>query len=176
MPAVSRRRLLAVGAVGLGAVGGAAAGLAVPRPRRTARPGDVQHSVVLEAALARERELLARLEDTDVAQPALRTRVAVLRRDHAAHADALAGLLRTQGLAVPSATSVTGASTTAASASAAPTPPPTPRPYASVVQLVADERRAAAGARRDSAALPAAGAALLASICASETAHAVWLP
>lgn len=184
MITLSRRRLLAAAAVVLGGAAGGSAGLVVARPRRRATPVEVRRSAVLEGALARERDLLARLDETTRTEPLLRQRVAVLRRDHAAHAAAIVALLAGQGVVVAAtgdgaarSAGASGSSVTAPASTSASAPAPSrPIPFTTVGQLVASEQAMARGAGADSAALTTAAAAVLASIHACETVHAAWLP
>jgi hypothetical protein len=153
---VRTRRWFLGGAVAavLGAGGGVVAGLAHRSPRSAPPPAPPS---VLVAALAAENALVRDLDATTGGDAAVRRIIVSARADHAAHAQALRGLLA----AHPHAAST-------ASTSTAPAPRGTARTRA---QLRAAEQHAAAQAGARAAAARGEVAALLASIAACEATH-----
>jgi len=123
-------------------------------------------ATVLQSGLARERALLDRLAQAATAAPDLAASIAILRADHRAHAEALAGLIRAVG--VTPAPAGTSASAPSASASA-PVRPPT------AAELARWEKAAAASFAADFATATGTAAAVLASIYACEQTHVAWL-
>ncbi len=159
---ISRRRLLAraglagVGILGVAGAGGAVAALADlparsgPRPEVTAGPTPsptASTPTELDAALARERVLLAAATAAQEADPS-HPLLAEVAADHRAHAEALAGLI---GTAVGSA------------------PPPAVTP--TVEAIVTAEQAAASACATAAGTVTGAGAVLLASISACEAGH-----
>ena len=164
MRAITRRGLLGGAAALVAGVAGAGAGwLSAPGKLRPAPPP--RRAAVLEAELTRERNLIAQLEVAAVASPALAAKIAVLRVDHAAHAEAIAALLTAAGLAT----------TTPVSSAAARTNAPTPRAPASVADLRAAETSAASAAAAASLQTTGTAAVTLASMSACESTHVAWL-
>lgn len=140
----TRRRLL---------LGGALLPLAACTPSREAeRPGPVDPDVALrDAAVARERALLASYDALLLASPDLAARLGPLRAEHAEHLAAL------------------GAQEQASTA----TPVPVPAP--ALPALVAAERAAAAAHAEATVGASPALAAVLAQLAASEASHPVAL-
>jgi hypothetical protein len=125
-----------------------------PKRRRPAavptRPVADPDAAILAAARAEELALLAAYDALLTARPTLRIRLAPLRAHHAAHLTALRE--------------------TPESPAPAPSPAPASR------DVLAAERRAAAARRADAERATPVRAGLLASIGASEAAHAAVLP
>lgn len=147
---MSRRAWLACSAVVVaGVAGGVVVAVLQPDPVSGRPQGP---PAWLDAAVARERELLALVAATGRADPALRSPMTALQADHTAHLQAL------QAVAARYAAS-----------SASPAAPASPPP--GLVAVRAAETRA--GEQAADAALLASGsdAALLASIAACEATH-----
>ncbi|NHC13572.1 hypothetical protein [Motilibacter deserti] len=181
-PAPLRRRTVLVGGGTLVALGGAGAlggctGEDGPAPPA---PPDPDAEPLLRARAAEDR-LLALYDAAIAQQPALADRLEPFRAEHAGHLEALsAGSSPTPSLTAPTATSPAAP---AAASSAAPTPAPgaptapaLPATPAAVLRLLAQEESAAADARVDGLVTASAPVRrLLASIGASEAAHAALL-
>ena len=167
MADISRRtlvsRALLVSALG----GGAVLGLTRPIKHKVALPPPPPPAA-LTAALARQRQLLARYDRALVSQPA-HPGLAGLRADVAAHGNALRALLqRYPGWRLSSSSTVP----------ASPRPGATTAPVVDIADLVAASSAAAAAAARDCLQWPAsephAGEVVpvLGSIAACLTSHA----
>jgi len=150
---IARRWLLAGGTALL--LGGGA-GVLAERLRRTEPAAPVPPPGALLAAVRAERALLADLDATTGGTAAVRTVIAQVRADHAAHLAALRGILA----GYPSGH--------AASAKRHGRP-------RTLAQLHAAEQAAARTAAEHADALTGAAAALLASIAACEATHAELL-
>jgi hypothetical protein len=155
-PGVSRRGLLLGGAVVVAAAGG---GVAVAALRPVAEPDKPtgRPPGELVAALAAERALIAAIDATTGGSPDVRTALRQVRADHVAHQSALQAAVA----AYPEAP----ASTTPASPGAV--------EALTVAGLRGAEQRASARAATRAARLSGRQAALLASIAACESSHAV---
>ena len=176
MSIVTRRSIIGALVVVVAGAAGATAEF-VRHPRRGTRhpgSGGVSTSTgaasppvapILTRALARERDLISRLDQAFRATPALRGRVGVLRADHQAHVDALSALITAAG-APPTSTSA---------ANAAPTTPAATAGAAGRAQVLAWERANAAAAGLDCPSATGGAAAVLASIYACEQTHLAWL-
>lgn len=131
-------------------VGGSVAALAAActGSRPPAAPARADPDVALRAAAAAREQALIAAYDTAGTTPALRTRLAPLRAEHAVHLQAL-------GVAGP--------------------PAARPSTAAGLAQLAALERRTAAAHAAAAVDASPALAAVLASLAASEASHAVVL-
>jgi hypothetical protein len=151
---VSRRGLLLGGAVVVAAAGGGvAAGALRPTPRPDKPTGRPPADLV--AALESERVLIAAIDATTGGSPAIRTALRQVRADHVAHQTALQAAV----VAYPQAT--------------ASNPPSSVGTALTVAELRGAEERASARAATRAARLTGRQAALLASIAACESTHAV---
>jgi hypothetical protein len=153
---VSRRGLLLGGAVVVTAAGG---GVAVGALRPMAKPDKPtgRPPADLVAALESERALIASIDATTGGSPPIRTALRQVRADHVAHQVALQAAVD----AYPEAP--------------AGNPPSSPGAVAAltVAELQGAEERASARAETRAARLTGRQAALLASIAACESTHAV---
>lgn len=156
---ISRRGLLVGGAAVVIAAGtGVAVGALQPLPepdKPTGRP-----PADLVAALAAERVLIAAIDATTGGSPAIRIALRQMRADHVAHQTALQGAVEAYPEAPPSnPPSSPGGTVTALT----------------VAGLRGAEEQASARAATRAARLTGRYAALLASIAACESSHAVLL-
>ena len=196
MPIASRRTFLGAALVAVaGAVGVAAEFVLHPGARRPRRitPGQTSAgrstatvappAPVLELALDRENALLADLAHAATTTPTLTAKIAVLRRDHRAHAVALGALIAAAGgaphpgptgpsAAGPSAAGPSASGPSAAGPSASGSPVGT---RVTVADLARWEKAAGAAFAADFTGATGTAAAVLASICACERTHAAWL-
>jgi hypothetical protein len=138
---------------------------------------------MVEAAAVREATLIASLDATAAAHPALASRIVVLRSDHVAHLTSIRSLLAEAGVAAPSAAAVPSGSVGPSGAEVSPSSaspsgvaiaaPPTPLP--SLAAVVSAERASAVAFNQDSLASTGTSAALFASISACDSTHVAWL-
>jgi hypothetical protein len=182
---VSRRVFLVTGVLAAGAAG-VGVGYATGHresPEVRAATGGRKAAVdepALAAAIEREAQLLARLQHAALAEPTLAATIAVLTRDHRAHAQALKALSVSAGASVSGGASPSrGSSVGAGSSASAPTAPAPSSAEPKAVYRRADLVAWEKAAGRDSAqGCITAGprlAPLLASISACEATHAAWL-
>jgi hypothetical protein len=173
---------------------GALVGLACPlvactgQPREPAPPDPVPPDVVaVDRAADRERRLLAAYDAALLIAPQLAERLLPLRGEHAAHLDAL-GRPEAEQVAEPDPTAQSGRAAGSGQdveagqdAEPGPTPPAAPAPAlppdpAALLAALADLERRAGIAHASAAVRGGRGvAAVLASLAASEAAHAVAL-
>lgn len=153
---VSRRAVLVAGGVTVVAAAGGGTAVAALQPLEPT--GRAQPPAELSAALAAETWLLTVIDASLAADPSLRTALAPVRADHAAHAAAL----RAAVAEYPAAPSAGRPGSPAA------------RPLGRAA-LQAAERLAAGAAARRAAVLRGRNATLLASISACEASHAEFL-
>ena len=158
---ITRRRMMATGAVV--AAGAAGAVLGTIRPVRVTRTELAPPPAALTDALAREQAMIAALDAALRNDPSLRARITQIRDDHAAHAVALESAVGAYP-AYPPDPSITASSGPSATAA-----------VLSVIELHTAEESAAALAAAESAALRGSDAALLASISGAESTHAALL-
>ena len=187
---VSRRVFLVTGVLAAGAAG-VGAGYATGHrksPEVRAAIGGRKAAVdepALAAAIEREAQLLARLQHAALADPTLAPTIAVLTRDHRAHAQALKALSVSAGASVsggasPSRGSSVGAGSSASApaataASSAETTSAEPRAVYRRADLVAWEKAAGRDSAQGCITAGPRLAPLLASISACEATHAAWL-
>ncbi len=165
MPLLTRRRVLSAAAVVAAAGAGVGAGFLRPVRHPVAVPPAVPRADRLQAALTRERALLAALDATATVHPSLAGAISILRADHQAHLDATTALITEAG-AVVATPDPSGTATSRV---------PAPTALRSRTELALAERVAAAAWAADSAALAGSAAAVAASISAAEAGHAAWL-
>jgi hypothetical protein len=168
MTAISRRSLLATGAIIAAAGAGSLVAALTRAPKRAVRaaPAPTPSPTALELTLALERErvLISSIDAAMNADSALHPILDNVRADHAAHLGALAQTLAINGVQLPA---------TAAS-SVSPTPiPPSAAP--GIELLRSAEQSAQLSAAHSSSVLRGAEAVLMASIAACEAGHAELL-
>jgi hypothetical protein len=172
-PSPTRRQALAAAFALACAAGchGRGAPAEAPSPPSQTRPPPPDPLV---AILDTEQRLIAAYDATAAAHPALATRLAPMRADHAEHASALERALgRT-----PPATLGTSSPGTGSAGAGTPTPAPPRVPgnrTRALAALRAAERAAAAARASAAETAPADRAVLLASIAACEASHEVLL-